>query len=72
MVPRYLGLDPSECMMVAAHGGDLRAARRHGLQTGYVERPREHGPNTPPEAIEPGEFDVAARDFLHLAELLGA
>jgi 2-haloacid dehalogenase len=72
MVPHYLGLDPTECMLVAAHGNDLRAARRHGLQTGYVARPKEHGSETPAEAIAPGEFDVAARDFLHLADLLGA
>ncbi|PVH94245.1 haloacid dehalogenase [Periconia macrospinosa] len=36
-----LGLRPQECAMVAAHLGDLRAAKSNGLQTIYVERPGE-------------------------------
>ena len=36
-----LGLRPDECAMVAAHLGDLQAARACGLQTIYVERPGE-------------------------------
>ena len=38
-----LGLRPGECAMVAAHLGDLDAARRCGLQTVYVERAGEEG-----------------------------
>ncbi|PNY23666.1 Uncharacterized protein TCAP_06391 [Tolypocladium capitatum] len=38
---RELGLEPSEVAMVAAHLGDLQAARSCGLRTIYVERPRE-------------------------------
>ncbi|KAH7025854.1 HAD-like domain-containing protein [Microdochium trichocladiopsis] len=33
--------DPGQVAMVAAHLGDLAAARSHGLRTIYVERPRE-------------------------------
>ena len=38
---KKLGLEPSECAMVAAHLGDLQAAKRCGLQTIYIERPDE-------------------------------
>lgn len=36
-----LGVQPDECALVAAHLGDLQAAKRCGLQTVYVERERE-------------------------------
>ena len=72
MVPDYLGLAAEECMLVAAHAYDLRSAKHYGLHTAYVTRPQEHGPGVPPESVEPGEFDYLARDFLHLAELMGA
>ena len=38
-----LGLKPEDVMMVAAHRGDLEAARRCGMQTGFVHRPDEFG-----------------------------
>lgn len=38
-----LGLQPHECALVAAHLGDLKAARACGLHTIYVERPMEEG-----------------------------
>ncbi|KAM5352494.1 hypothetical protein ACJ41O_005216 [Fusarium nematophilum] len=38
---RELGLEPHQVAMVAAHLGDLDAARSCGLRTVYVERPRE-------------------------------
>jgi 2-haloacid dehalogenase len=36
-----LGLEPHQCAMVAAHLGDLKAAKSYGLRTIYVERPKE-------------------------------
>jgi 2-haloacid dehalogenase len=36
-----LGIPPSQCAMVAAHLGDLKAAKACGYSTIYVERPRE-------------------------------
>ncbi|KAK4444843.1 HAD-like domain-containing protein [Podospora aff. communis PSN243] len=36
-----LGLDPGEVAMVAAHLGDLEAARKLGMRTVYVERREE-------------------------------
>lgn len=41
-----LGLKPEECMMVAAHNGDLLAAKKQGLRTAFVVRPQEFGPMT--------------------------
>ncbi|KIW22682.1 haloacid dehalogenase, type II [Cladophialophora immunda] len=38
-----LGLEPAECALVAAHLGDLKAARGCGYQTIYIERPQEEG-----------------------------
>lgn len=67
-----LGVAPDELMLSAAHPGDLRAARDAGLMTGYVERPLEHGSGQRPHAIDEGEFDITATDFLDLADKLGA
>ena len=39
MAADLLGLEPEGVMMVAANGGDLRAARSAGMKTGYVPRP---------------------------------
>ncbi|KAL2143076.1 hypothetical protein VTI28DRAFT_355 [Corynascus sepedonium] len=36
-----LGLEPGQVALVAAHMGDLAAARNYGLRTIYVERPGE-------------------------------
>lgn len=38
---KEVGLEPGECAMVAAHLGDLQAAKECGLQTIYVEREAE-------------------------------
>lgn len=71
MVPAFLDLRPEEVAMVAAHPDDLRAAAGNGLRTVYVPRPLEWGPEGEAEASDPA-FDVVARDFVQLAEKLGA
>jgi len=69
---RQLGLAPSAVMMVAAHNGDLKAARAQGLATAFVARPLEHGPGqTTNLAPDWSCVDVAATDFVELAERLG-
>lgn len=72
MAPRFLGVPPSQVMMVAAHPGDLRAAQKVGLRTGYVPRPLERGPEGRFQPAPETEFDVTAIDFLDLATKLGA
>jgi 2-haloacid dehalogenase len=57
-------------MLVAAHPGDLNAARAAGLRTAYVDRPLEHGPGSEPHTTS--EFEVTATDFIDLAGKLGA
>ncbi|BBZ20112.1 haloacid dehalogenase type II [Mycolicibacterium gadium] len=67
-----LDVAPGDLMLVAAHPGDLRAARDAGLMTAYVTRPLEYGPNQRPHKVTEGEFDFAATDFLDLADQLDA
>jgi 2-haloacid dehalogenase len=69
---RQLGLAPAAVMMVAAHNGDLKAAKAQGLATAFVARPLEHGPGqTTNLAPDWGCVDVAAADFVELADRLG-
>ena len=71
-VPNFLRVRPAEVMLVAAHNGDLLAAQRVGLKTGFVARPTEYGPRQTRDFKAEHAFDVVARDFVHLAELMGA
>jgi 2-haloacid dehalogenase len=66
-----LGLAPGEVMMVAAHNSDLRHAQKLGLQTAFVARPTEYGPHQKDDFAPDGDWTLVARDFVHLAELLG-
>jgi 2-haloacid dehalogenase len=66
-----LGLAPDECMMVAAHNGDLAAASAVGLRTAFVPRPAEHGPGQARDVKPAREWDVVASDFVDLAARLG-
>lgn len=66
-----LGLEPGECMMVAAHNGDLVAARGRGFRTAFVSRPLEHGPNKTRDFKAEHDFDVIADSFIDLAAKLG-
>jgi len=68
----FLGLQTSEVAMVAAHLGDLRAAKGVGLKTAFVTRPGEYGPNGKPDLSPDASVDVAASDFNDLAARLGA
>jgi 2-haloacid dehalogenase len=61
-------------MMVAAHEDDLRAARKEGLRTAFVWRPREQGGARGRTSRRPlqGEYDIVADDFVALARRLKA
>lgn len=66
-----LGLEPGECMMVAAHNGDLVAAAALGFRTGFVARPTEYGPHQTKDFKAEHAFDVVAADFADLARQMG-
>ena len=69
-VARWLGLEPSEIMMVACHNFDLNAARACGFRTAFVRRPAEWGPEGPPDPISHPANDIIVDDFFTLAERL--
>ena len=69
---RQLALAPAEVMMVAAHNGDLKAAKGQGLATAFVPRPTEHGPGqTSDLAADAACVDVPVKSFVELAGRLG-
>lgn len=68
----FLGLKVVEVMMVAAHLGDLRAAKGLGLPTAFVPRPLEFGPDRKGDTTPDGSVDLFAQDFNDLATQLGA
>lgn len=67
-----LDLEPAQVIMVAAHSGDLRAAKGVGLRTAFVVRPLEFGPNGKPDLKADAAVDLSAKDFNDLADRLGA
>jgi len=66
-----LGLAPAQCLMVAAHNGDLAAAGALGFRTAFVHRRTEHGPTQTTDLRPSRDWDVVADDFIDLAEQLG-
>jgi len=66
----YLGLDPAQIMLAAAHNGDLAGARAAGLATAFVSRPAEHGPGSAQDATPTGDWDLTATSITDLAAQL--
>ena len=71
MAAEFWDVEPAAVMMVAAHAGDLDAAKKLGLKTAYVHRPLEFGPARTPNRPADGSYDFMARDFRELATQLG-
>jgi 2-haloacid dehalogenase len=67
-----LGLPPGDIVMVAAHNGDLAAARRCGMRTAFVPRGTEHGPGQTTDLEPLEDWDFVAPDFVELARQLAA
>jgi 2-haloacid dehalogenase len=67
---RLLGVQPAELMLVAAHPLDLKAARRAGLRTAFVDRPLEYGHGSP--AREDPDADESVTQLHDLAARLGS
>lgn len=65
-----LGLAPHQCLMVAAHNGDLHAARDVGMGTAFIPRPREHGPAQKTDLVPEQKWDFVASDLIALSAQL--
>lgn len=68
---RFLDLEPSQILMVAAHKRDLQAAQEAGLQAAFIPRPLEAGPERDVDLEPDPAFQYVARDFHDLANQLG-
>lgn len=66
-----LGIAPGELCLVAAHHGDLAAARGCGLLTAYVDRPDEYGGAPAPDAHYAQTWEWSASSLIELAGLMG-
>jgi 2-haloacid dehalogenase len=65
-----LNLQPNDCLMCAAHSGDLKAASNLGLRTCFIARPNEHpGVSETAPALA---VDIISNGILDLANQLGA
>ena len=71
MAAEFWDVEPSAVMMVAAHAGDLDAAKKLGLKTAYVHRPLEFGTARTPNRPAERSYDFMTRDFRELATQLG-
>ncbi len=68
----WLQLEPSQCLMVAAHNLDLAAAAKAGYKTAFVARPMEWGePGEPDFMKNDHKPDFVADSFDDLADQLG-
>jgi 2-haloacid dehalogenase len=65
-----LGLERSQCLMVAAHPSDLVAAAQRGFRTAYVHRPLEFGRGHADRPRPAQSFDVMVDGFTELADHL--
>jgi 2-haloacid dehalogenase len=65
-----LAMEPREICLVAAHNGDLAAARECGMRTAFIPRPAEHGPSQTTDLSADQDWDVIAADMGDLAEKL--
>ena len=69
---KLLGLTPDQVVMTAAHQRDLLSAAECGLQTAFVPRPLEHGPDKTPDPTPDPSFNIVASNFVDLATKVGA
>jgi 2-haloacid dehalogenase len=70
-IARFLGIEPGQLMMAAAHNRDLANARKLGLMTAFFPRPLERGPYQRDDFEPDQEWDIVAKDIEDLATQLG-
>jgi 2-haloacid dehalogenase len=66
-----VGRLPHETAMVAAHNGDLVAARENGMRTVFVCRPAEHGPGQTQDLTPIQDWDLVVGSLTEAADALG-
>ena len=66
----WLGIEPEQAMMVAAHKFDLWAAKEAGLHTALILIPGESGTGNDPDLSPEEGFDINASDYVDLARQL--
>ena len=66
----FLGFEPQQVMLVAAHNDDLMAARGQGLRTAFIARPNEYGPQQKTDLKAEHAFDYVASSMEDLADQL--
>jgi len=59
----WLGMKPSDILMVACHNFDLNAAQDVGMGTAFVRRPNEWGPAGPPDPHPNRDYDLVVDGF---------
>ena len=67
---QFLGIDPAEIMLAAAHNADLAGARSAGLATAFIARPDEGGPGKAADLAPASDWDLAATSVTDLARQL--
>jgi len=65
-----LAMRPDEICLVAAHNGDLAAARACGLRTAFIPRPTEHGSEQTTDLHPDQDWDLVIGDLLEMADRL--
>ncbi|MGL4305521.1 MAG: haloacid dehalogenase type II [Mycobacteriaceae bacterium] len=65
-----LGVQPSQCMLVAAHNFDLHAAQGCGFKTGFVRRSTEHGSHQSTDLTPSGNWSYHSESITDLADQL--
>ncbi|MEA2852011.1 MAG: 2-haloacid dehalogenase, partial [Rhodospirillaceae bacterium] len=53
------------------HNGDLAAAQKCGLSTGYVLRPHEHSPGQKRDLKAEGDWDAIGNSIIEVAKKIG-
>ncbi len=67
---QMLGLKPEQCMMVAAHNDDLKAARLLGFKTAYINRPYEYGDAQTDDFEAQESWDIIGDSMTEIADAL--
>jgi len=65
-----MGLQPHECMMVAAHNDDLRQAASLGMTTAFIARPTEYGDRQSVDLVAEENWDLVCNSMIELADQL--